>query len=1532
MSNQLNIISPNFRDVLLHKNLIVSESITLYAGGLSMASNLGTIAETELPSMNVIDSPDIVNSAISYRNNNLKINKYDYNSPSEEELFSSDFTNSKYYSNPVSGGYDTGMPSKDSAPNPTKPENLLLVNPDNVKARKDLLAKNLIFSETISRYGNPSDNLLTDFNSSVDIEKTFSNIIDSPDIIDTATSTYKPKQLKVNKYNSGDVSNDELYSVILNNSVYLKNNINGPYIIGDSGNNSPNPNSNDNLLLNNTVNNDARIKILAKNLNLSEILSNYSSNILPDLNQDRALPFIPSNSTDNVVNNNIDIVVDSNNYNLTQILVNRYKPDNDNTLFDASITSASSDYEKNITSGPYATNSGLVDQNNTVVLKSDTITALNNNTKLNQYIDNDSIIAFDNSNNYLPQYSILNEDYISYMNDIIPVNGIIKTGNLIGTLLTGQGIGISPNGPVSNFDIKTTIAGRVLGATGIINDTPIGKAGQSGLAFAMLNNVAFNIEKNTVGLINTDITSLIAGAPLVGRSYKITNTGVVSNLLEIMTGAQLPKSLLPDDASIFYFNNKSGLPLIELVSKNQSLFNTLGANQKLIDNTGNGQWDSLFSNLKATWYNRQLQGGGYVPAYSNKKDSLPEGLTYLNQSDSYDSTKKIAGDLGLTQFTWPDSSTITDTLPITWNNTNQKSLLQKTQELFKSKKITTMVNNLSGSTINSDSDIENGVGDNRDKISKGNQVLSSDGKTFCRTWSTLKRYGENYTTLQRHRGLDKNGGIRLSDVNSSVLDQNGFVRIAPTSQQKDMKRFMFSLENLAWCDDLSNLRQCEIGPGDILSKKQGRIMWFPPYDLKFSEQSNAKYDSTEFIGRGEPIYTYNNTERSGQLSFKIITDHSTRYNSFKKSAIADINKFIFGCDEIPAFINNNISPTNKANIEVLKAKNNPNQSKQIDGSHSERIELYYLNDISDPQKVLDLGYENNTLGTGISYIEGTPTQPIPIVGENNDRAWPQLTYDKLNEGFINNLTRLIKIAATDDAIQIQILGYATEQGTSDFNTKLAAYRAFNMQGFIQDNLSTILSGNQATLDNFKNNIDKKFGYVGLGTNSGYGEGIIQVPPTLSQDSHTAKLGRKCTISLLNNPNLSINNQATLFNKNKETDNSLLPDGIENDLFCESSYFDYLYDTSPLVYKSITDAFKEQIKYFQPAFHSITPEGFNERLNFLLQCTRQGPTADPNNNNPNNLAFGRPPVCILRIGDLYHTKIIINDVQLNFQDVTWDLNPEGIGVQPMIVDVTMSFKFIGGSSLNGPISKLQNAVSFNFFANTEMYDNRADRIFQDKLINGATTEEDKMTRDDATMQNVNDEYQLNTAEITNSIQNDKNDDIFIINHIGTQSNNTLIVTLDGNMLSIYCSLSSPNKALLSKDYTIDYRINKDIIRKQVNLTHSDGKINSDSILTFDWSIDISGLDTSRVATYIDIDAYIQELDLSFIGNTYVLFNQDCPTLNVNIGDFELVLDSETQRLKDINDANTYPTFCSGLMTPNDTTQLNGINLKNKINLL
>ena len=164
---------------------------------------------------------------------------------------------------------------------------------------------------------------------------------------------------------------------------------------------------------------------------------------------------------------------------------------------------------------------------------------------------------------------------------------------------------------------------------------------------------------------------------------------------------------------------------------------------------------------------------------------------------------------------------------------------------------------------------------------------------------------------------------------------------------------------------------------------------------------------------------------------------------------------------------------------------------------------------------------------------------------------------------------------------------------------------------------------------------------------------------------------------------------------------------------EGEYFKNIDIKDPVLYKNLKDKFK----YFNPAYHSISPEGFNARLTFLHQCTRQGQTVEAKIKNGNrytgtasNLAFGRMPVCVIRIGDFINTRAIINSMSITYaasNGMVWDLNPEGAGVQPMYAKISLQITLLGGQSLEAPISRLQNAISFNYYANAEAYDNRAD---------------------------------------------------------------------------------------------------------------------------------------------------------------------------------------------------------------------------------
>jgi len=170
---------------------------------------------------------------------------------------------------------------------------------------------------------------------------------------------------------------------------------------------------------------------------------------------------------------------------------------------------------------------------------------------------------------------------------------------------------------------------------------------------------------------------------------------------------------------------------------------------------------------------------------------------------------------------------------------------------------------------------------------------------------------------------------------------------------------------------------------------------------------------------------------------------------------------------------------------------------------------------------------------------------------------------------------------------------------------------------------------------------------------------------------------------------------------------------------ECFYFKKLEETDPVVFSSL----KERLKYFHPAFHSTTPEGLNSRLTFLQQCLRPGDTIPIKglgtnsslNFDARNTSFGPPPICVLRIGDFYHSKIVITNMNISFENSTWDFNPEGIGMQPMVADVTLQINFIGGQGIKEPVAKLQNALSSNFYANTEIYDYRAESTVDQKEL-------------------------------------------------------------------------------------------------------------------------------------------------------------------------------------------------------------------------
>ena len=609
-------------------------------------------------------------------------------------------------------------------------------------------------------------------------------------------------------------------------------------------------------------------------------------------------------------------------------------------------------------------------------------------------------------------------------------------------------------------------------------------------------------------------------------------------------------------------------------------------------------------------------------------------------------------------------------------NFNEKTLLYKTQQLVDNNQNDVFINQ----TKKYFKDKQQGRIISRGNAIRNSDLIDIDGNgNFCRVWTVNDRY--SYANAIRNTGLFSSPSVDLQGfsvsndkASQSVLMDNGIPKYHPllADSSTTRKKFMLSIENLAWTDNLADLPLSEIGPGDILSGTKGRIMWFPPYELTFDESTSANWNPNEFIGRSEPVYTYNNSKRSGSLGFKVIVDHPRVINCYRGKSTNLTERFFAGCTTPEEFLRALECSVTQSDLEEIKKKIREKEPQK-------RVDVEKDDDKGDVKLIQDI---TCTSSTENCKAVRTPSEPDINTLVNQIKTFL--------EKQSNNTNPKVKITLNGwvgrGSIKDPLTGQNTEDGVNlskSFADKVKSEIETKLQSSGIDpklilNISWEVKGNTATssdsLDDYR------------------------VSVYMENDTENSKdLGVK--------------------EEEKDGESSFDPEDIrliDNLIIDESVYFDYIDENYPNYFRYIS----EKIKYFHPGFHSITPEGFNSRLTFLNQCMRQGPSIYDKKTlkdgvevgvQPQNLSFGRPPVCILRIGDFFHTKVIINSLSITYDGPQWDINPEGIGVQPMIATVSLSIDYIGGHSLVGPLNRLQNAVSFNYYANTEMYDVRADSI-------------------------------------------------------------------------------------------------------------------------------------------------------------------------------------------------------------------------------
>jgi outer membrane protein OmpA-like peptidoglycan-associated protein len=609
-------------------------------------------------------------------------------------------------------------------------------------------------------------------------------------------------------------------------------------------------------------------------------------------------------------------------------------------------------------------------------------------------------------------------------------------------------------------------------------------------------------------------------------------------------------------------------------------------------------------------------------------------------------------------------------------------------------------------------------------------------------------------------------------------------------------------------------------------------MWFPPYDISFSDDSTPNFSETNFLGRPEPIYTYQHTSRKGSISWKIVVDHPAIMNTIIQKQLAGVAKervdsivdsFFAGCTKYDMYelgikfntiptrdlftyqqILNNPRLTNEElgqvafeipvdpQVIVEKTAEGGDSGKDGTGSNSTitnatstlqdsdelkeflNYAFYFENDCPEcygtyattSSKPFDSWYDSYIPKQSTTYVTKAPAK-VYVGAQEFTKDGVQTffnnvikeNFNKIKNDFLKKLKEII--IDKGGTVKITLRGSASAPATKGYNVALSKRRVdtvqkwFNNQTLGDKKVSDLITdkkltieidtvgevetvsvskdGNGVSVDCSTNitttpSVNTTGGDI-AGASSNSAAQWWSVPAMACRRVSLSKIEAKVPVvpDPVDTPTVTTNETTTdpsIVKDPGNTSSTIKPspnlrveqkikEGISKKilrfLFSECDYFEVIKESDPMIYDSI----KQKIKYFNPAFHSTTPEGLNARLTFLNQCMRPGqtipvigPDGRPKYNDALNTSFGAPPILILRMGDFYHSKIVPTSLGITYDPITFDLNPEGIGVQPMIAKITLGFNFIGGHGLKEPVEELQNALSFNYYANTEIYDERA----------------------------------------------------------------------------------------------------------------------------------------------------------------------------------------------------------------------------------
>ena len=630
----------------------------------------------------------------------------------------------------------------------------------------------------------------------------------------------------------------------------------------------------------------------------------------------------------------------------------------------------------------------------------------------------------------------------------------------------------------------------------------------------------------------------------------------------------------------------------------------------------------------------------------------------------------------------------------------------------------------------------------------GSGLWVANNSTYAQFSNTALKTGvRQHSMLDQYDRFAKairfNGNIVYGGNENSVIYDRVLPRIHPTGPTDKIsgipnnKNLMFSIENLAVrviskdgvgiIDDEygSTIPICEVG------QFNGRQMWFPPYNMEINETSNATFEKTTMVGRNEPMYNYMYTERGATLSFTLLIDYP---QNLKNQLYQNVNKhrdiaefFAFGGEPYspePIIIN----PPEKIETNTIHSEQItgplipsppevtlptpalmvfPNDFPSTNTEASNGVNTMYLTYQYqiEPGSVSPKGYISDGLNENVYFVTGmtgTPPYFDPLLAP----GLSQYTYSGEKSDLDKKLNELFKPVDNRILYGVKIIGHTTtlNDKVSGYNKALGLRRALCAKNLVVKRLAALFPGENLTEISITTE-----SLASKGSNPANSEGKTQAEIDAKLEKPEAIRERYAEISFVKTgkslpPKVPVMSyEDTIAVEQLSTDNQGL-DKVEKKQNSNNASQCIMNDKKADA--AMQKGFQSvEGNYYNPVFHSQTPEDFHRRLTFLQQCVRQGAAkrydvVDDNGiPRAKNSVFGRQPICILRVGDFFFTKVIIENLTIDYSETTWDMNPEGFGMQPMIAKITLQMKVIGGQSLKGPIDALQNAVTFNYYANS-----------------------------------------------------------------------------------------------------------------------------------------------------------------------------------------------------------------------------------------